>query len=191
MENVEEYVDALTDDQTGKIYEFYDSGGYDHLMVFTHTEMPRKDIFLRRKILIEYLFDSIQIKIYYEVNGISNEEYDNSDDVKEFLNVLHPDTIFKDFLHHIRKHRFSEPLFHRLNQNVRSPVLKLIGGFVATGGLRSNKITKDNILEIRNLLKETFYNKDHQCVTANDIMNNNKKRKEIMDIIEIISQFIS
>ena len=176
MNHVQCYVDNLTDDQIGEVYKFYDSGGYDHLMTFTHKEMPRKDISQRRRILKEYLFDSIQEKEYYDSEGV--KEHDNSGDVNEFLNVMQDDTPFEDFRLHIQNQWVNEPLMHRLNQATRSPVLR---DAPVSKEMKESQLMEE-LLEIRDLLKEIFQaGRNPPYIYSDEI---DKKVKEAISSLE-------
>lgn len=106
MEQIQEYVNGLSDDQINEIYEFYDSGGYDHLMRYPSTVVPRLDMSYRRKHLIDYL-----------------GEYLENPDPDVPNSVLDGTCSFAKFCYTLQMQAIGEPLMHRLNQDTDSPDL--------------------------------------------------------------------
>ena len=165
MESVQEFVDKLTDEQIAEVYKYYDSGSYDHLMAFTHKEMPRKDNSLRRRILAEYLYDVIQ---------------ENSNDSLIFSNIIQQKQEFGKFRYQIQNQCFGEPLIHRLNQITRTPVF----GKSPIAKEMELKRFKENLREFRELLQETFETKKRGYITSDEVAKNDYKVKEVITIID-------
>lgn len=149
--------------QINDIYKLYDSGGYDHLMRYPSTVVPRLDISYRRKHLIDYTGEHLE--------------------KNESTYVFGETCSFDIFCYTLQMQSIGEPLMHRLNQDTKHPEL----GYseVLMDKLREAKKEMANCLnEVYGLLGEMLESGDPctaKVLNRNDILA--ERAKELIEEI--------
>ena len=166
MEQIQEYVSSLTDGNINEIYEFYDSGGYDHLMRYPSTVVPRSDMSYRRKHLIDYL-----------------GEYLENPDPDVPNSVLDGTCSFAKFRYTLQLQAIGEPLMHRLNQDTNSPNLEY--SEVTFDYMKNEmKMMRDCLEKVYTLLEEIL--EDGDPCTATVLNRNDRLAEKAKELIEEI-----
>jgi hypothetical protein len=165
MEQIEEYTNSLSDYQINEIYTFYDSGGYDYLMKYPSTIVPRLDISLRRNTLVEYLAEFLETP---------------DPDVPD--SILDGTCSFEMFRCTLQNQCIGEPLMHRLNQGTNKPDLE---GSPVLIEMRKERIEglKECLDKVHGLLKEILEYEDGSYM--NKVFERNEVlAREAKDLIE-------
>lgn len=171
MEKLQKYINSLTDDQINEIYHFYDSGGYDHLMRYPSTVVPRLDMNMRRKYLFEYL-----------------SEYIDNPDPDVPSKVLDGSCTFEDFRYTLQNQCIGEPLMHRINQNTHSSELGCTNIVCIMNKENMKEETRgmeECLKEVLCLLKETMEpGRDPPYIYSDEIDKNDQKVRKAIELIE-------
>ena len=165
MEKIQMYIDSLTDDQIDEIYVFYDSGGYDNLMRYPSTVVPRLDISMRRKHLVIYLGEFLE-----------------KPDPDVPTAVLDGTCSFAKFLYTLQIQAINEPLMHRLNQDTKYP--KLGYSKIDIDRLREEKREMISCLnEVHGLLEEILGDDGDTAAAISRTDRMTEKAKELIEEI--------